>query len=75
MAWVVPRGLCLMFVNWSMTQSNQEFLKTTHLNFREGKGLLTNRIIEDKRESCLASHVSLKVSIIKLMIDGEEGSL
>ena len=30
------------------------------LNFRKGKGLLTNRIIEDKRQSCLASYESLK---------------
>jgi hypothetical protein len=30
------------------------------LNFRKRKGLLTNRIIEDKRQSCLASYESLK---------------
>ena len=36
MAWVVPRGLCLMSamdsenMKQTITQSNQEFLKTTH---------------------------------------------
>ena len=35
-------------------------LPLSNLNFRKGKGLLTSRIIEDKRQSCLASYESLK---------------
>ena len=34
-------------------------LPLSNLNFRKGKGLLTSRIIEDKRQSCLASYESL----------------
>jgi len=35
------------------------------LNFRKRKGLLTNRIIEDKRQSCLASYESLGFCAVK----------
>ena len=50
-------------------------LPLSNLNFRKGKGLLTSRIIEDKRQSCLASCESLGFAMIvrscflKYMID------
>ena len=40
-------------------------LPLSNLNFRKGKGLLTSRIIEDKRQSCLASYESLGFCAVK----------